>query len=355
MEARTEEFRGYSTFAKPYALLFGASLAGGLLQRSASRARAERAPRSPLGSAIAGALEGDLRCTPLSDALSTEPSVNVIGARPRRRAGAPAGLPRRPSRHQPLGRAVPSRGRAAPREAPANPGYFDARCWPPARSSGALPAAAPLHTAALGGMAFSLAMLAERELRGEDVPGASDNASGAAVAMQLAAECAASPLEHTEVDVLITSCEESGMLGAQAYARRHALRAAETTFINFDTVGGPAPLTYILREGSATVNRPASPRLVEHARVDRRSAGPTSAWRRRARRPAYRPTRRRCARGGGRRSRCSRRATRSPTTTGPPTPTRTSTRPPSGGRSRPGASCCAPSTPRPARRSAAGC
>ena len=80
--------------------------------------------------------------------------------------------------------------------------------------------------------------------------------------MQLAAECAAAPLEHTEVDLLITSCEESGMLGAQAYARRHEQRAAETTFLNFDTVGGPAPLTYILREGSATMNRPASPRLV---------------------------------------------------------------------------------------------
>jgi acetylornithine deacetylase/succinyl-diaminopimelate desuccinylase-like protein len=105
-------------------------------------------------------------------------------------------------------------------------------------------------------------MTIERELRGQDVPGASDNASGAAVAMQLAAECSASPLPHTEVDVLITSCEESGLLGAQEYARRHRLRAAETTFINFDTVGGPAPLTYILREGSATVNRPASDRLI---------------------------------------------------------------------------------------------
>ena len=111
-------------------------------------------------------------------------------------------------------------------------------------------------------MAFSLAALAERELRGTDVPGASDNASGAAVAMQLAAECAAAPLEHTEVDLLVTSCEESGLLGAQAYARRHKLRAAETTFLNFDTVGGPAPLTYILREGSATMNRPASESLV---------------------------------------------------------------------------------------------
>ena len=107
-------------------------------------------------------------------------------------------------------------------------------------------------------------MLLERHVRGKDVPGASDNASGAAVALQLAAECAAAPLAHTEVDVLVTGCEESGILGAQAYARRHRLRAAETTFINFDTVGGDVPLTYIMREGTGAVTRPASPRLVKH-------------------------------------------------------------------------------------------
>ena len=100
-------------------------------------------------------------------------------------------------------------------------------------------------------------MLLERELRGEDVPGASDNASGTAVALQLAAECAAAPLAHTEVDVLITGCEESGLLGAQAYARRHTLRAAETTFLNFDTVGGDVPATYILREGTGAITRTA--------------------------------------------------------------------------------------------------
>jgi putative aminopeptidase FrvX len=108
-------------------------------------------------------------------------------------------------------------------------------------------------------------MLLEREVRGVDVPGASDNASGTAVALQLAAECAAAPLDHTEVDVLITGCEESGLLGAQAYARRHTLRAAETTFLNFDTVGGDVPLTYILREGNpppGAITRPAPPGLI---------------------------------------------------------------------------------------------
>jgi Zn-dependent M28 family amino/carboxypeptidase len=63
--------------------------------------------------------------------------------------------------------------------------------------------------------------------------------------------------------VLITSCEESGMLGAQAYARRHRHRAAATTFVNFDTVGGDVPLTYILREGTGALTRPAPAVLVE--------------------------------------------------------------------------------------------
>ena len=114
-------------------------------------------------------------------------------------------------------------------------------------------------------MAVSLALLAERELRGQDVPGANDNASGAAVAAQLAAECAAHPLEHTEVHLLVTSCEESGLLGAQAYARAHGQDAAGTTFVNFDTVGGDVPLTYILQEGGPARYWPASPRLVQLA------------------------------------------------------------------------------------------
>ena len=96
--------------------------------------------------------------------------------------------------------------------------------------------------------------------------------------MQLAAECAAAPLEHTEVDVLITSCEESGMLGAQAYARRHACaRARDHVHQLRHASAGDAPLTYILREGSATVTRPA--RAERWSRCSRRSPsdGPSSA------------------------------------------------------------------------------
>ncbi len=260
--ARTEEFSGYSTFAKPYAPLFAAALAGGLLQRARGPRRRAAGTALALGSAVVGALEADLRRTPLSDALSTESSVNVIGRVP---AGGPTRL-----RVCLVGHLDTSRCGAIfhPAVAP----HLAKVLQIPAISATVLaigpllrraPGGRMLHAAALGGMVLSLAALAERELRGSDVPGASDNASGAAVAMQLAAECAASPLDHTEVDLLITSCEESGMLGAQAYARGHEERAAASTFLNFDTVGGPAPLTYILREGSASANRPASARLVQ--------------------------------------------------------------------------------------------
>jgi hypothetical protein len=44
--------------------------------------------------------------------------------------------------------------------------------------------------------------------------------------------------------------------------RAHLEEARRTTFINFDTVGGDVPLTYVLREGTGGLTRPASPRLV---------------------------------------------------------------------------------------------
>jgi acetylornithine deacetylase/succinyl-diaminopimelate desuccinylase-like protein len=260
VEARREHFQAYATFGYPYALIMGAALAGGLLQRRGRRL----GDVLPAVSLALAAIEGDLRFTPLSRALSQQPSVNVLGRVPA--GGEPhrtvclcghldttrSGLIFHP-------RVVPHLARLL--ELPA--------------ISGALLAAGPLlrrfrvgkalQTIGFLGMALSLALLAERELRGVDVPGANDNASGAAVASQLAAECAERPLEHTEIRLLVTSCEESGLLGAQAYARAHVDEAGHTTFLNFDTVGGDVPLTYILKEGGPTQFRPASPRLVRFA------------------------------------------------------------------------------------------
>lgn len=98
-------------------------------------------------------------------------------------------------------------------------------------------------------------LILERELRGEDVPGANDNASGAAVSALLASEIAASPLETTRLVLLVTGSEESGVLGM-----RHFLRTTDTSgwlFLNFDGVGGAAPLHYLEREGNPVQSRPA--------------------------------------------------------------------------------------------------
>jgi Peptidase family M28 len=99
------------------------------------------------------------------------------------------------------------------------------------------------------------ALMLEREIRGEDVPGANDNASGAAVTGVLAAEIAAEPLESTRVVLLITGSEESGVLGMRSF-----LRTTDTSgwlFLNFDGVGGRAPLRYLVSEGDVFQNREA--------------------------------------------------------------------------------------------------
>jgi peptidase M28-like protein len=261
VEARREHFTGYSSFGYPYGLIMGVALAGGLLQLAGRRS----GDLLPAASLAIGTLEGDLRVTPLSDLLSRRPSVNVLGRAPA--AGSEArrivclcghldttrsGLIFHP-------RIVPHLAKLL--QLPALSAALLA-AGPLARRFRARKA---LQMGGIAGMSLSLAFLLERELRGEDVRGANDNASGAAVAAQLAAECAGDPLEHTEVRLLVTSCEESGLLGAQAYARAHAAEGARTTFLNFDSVGGDAPLTYVLREGSATQTRAASPALVQLA------------------------------------------------------------------------------------------
>jgi hypothetical protein len=208
-------------------------------------------------------LESDLRVTPLSRLLSKKPSANVVASIP----------PTGEERQRLCLTAHLDSTRAGLMFHPQIARFLPVLLQIPAVSS-ALVALGPLlrrsrigrrtHAFAMGGVVFALAMLAEREFRGVDVPGASDNASGTGVAAQLAAEYAAAPLRHTRVDLLVTGCEESGLLGAQAYLRRRHEQARRTTFINFDTVGGDVPLTYILREG-VPVARPATARLVELA------------------------------------------------------------------------------------------
>jgi hypothetical protein len=256
VEAEVEPFNGYSTFAQPYGLILGASLAGAYLQRRGRRS----GDLLTLAALAALALEGDLRVTPVSDLLARQPSTNVVASVP------------------PSGEELRRVCVAGHLDSTRSGLMFHPRLVPHLRTlfqipivGAAVAAANPIlrrlpggraaHAASIAGLIYGLAMLAERELRGQDVPGANDNASGCGVAAQLVAECAARPLRHTRVDLLLSGCEESGVLGAQAYVRRR-LGRQRVVMINFDSVGGDAaPVRYILREGMA-MTRPATPRLV---------------------------------------------------------------------------------------------
>jgi hypothetical protein len=255
--AASEPFAGYPTFAEPYGLITALACLPAALPRNRDRLRAAVAA---LGAA--GLLsEGSLVHTPLSALLSRRPSANVVATieprdEPRRtlclmahldssRSGLLfdprlAGLLNRWTSIQSLATLV----------LPAEP-------WLSRR-----PAGRALLSAARGVCLLGLCLLVERELRGTDVPGANDNASGVGVVARLAAEATAAPPSTTRLVVLLNGCEEAGLLGAQAFLRRHDTNG--WLFLNFDGVGAPATLRFALAEG--VLRRwPADPGLIAAA------------------------------------------------------------------------------------------
>ncbi len=109
-----------------------------------------------------------------------------------------------------------------------------------------------LLAGAYGVLLAGLGILIERELRGVDVPGANDNATGVAAVATLATELQSDPLGSTHVTCLFTGSEEAGVLGADAFLRE--LEASEEDwrswlFVNFDGVGAPATLRFLRQEG----------------------------------------------------------------------------------------------------------
>jgi len=191
--------------------------------------------------------EGGLRWTPLSNALSRRPSQNVTAT------------------IEPTGEAKRTLCLVGHLDTSRSGLMFHPRVvrwlvpWINAQSAAvAVQAAEPLLSrfrlgralvaAARTSIAAGLALLVERELRGSDVPGANDNASGTAVCLELARALAAEPPAETRVVLLLTGCEESGLLGS-----RHFLRSRDTSgwlFVNFDNVGA-GTLHYAKREGLA--------------------------------------------------------------------------------------------------------
>ena len=68
--------------------------------------------------------------------------------------------------------------------------------------------------------------------------GANDNATGAAVVLELAERLAREPLAHTAVWAVLTGCEEVGCYGADAFARAHKDELGRAIWIPVDSVGG---------------------------------------------------------------------------------------------------------------------
>ena len=243
VEAATEPFRGYATFSLPFAALLGAAISPSLIPPS------RRALRSLLALASGAGLisEASLTRTPLTAALSRRPSQNVVATIP------------------PSGEVKRTLCLVAHLDTSRSGLIFHPRLvrylgsWIAASSIGV--AAAALLEPAIGGsgsgrrllgglrigLAGSLALLVERELRGVDVPGANDNASGCGVIASLAAEAAREPLPSTRLVVLMSGCEEAGTLGARAFLEAHD--TAGWLFLNFDNVGGDGTLRYLRREG----------------------------------------------------------------------------------------------------------
>lgn len=242
IDARTEPFRSYASFAYPYGAIAALALVPALLPSG------WRALRTAIGVGAAGLLaaEGELRRTPVSDAVRRRHSRNVVAAID------PRGEPARTLCLV----AHADTSRSGLLFHPALGPYLRPLFSVPALAAIGL-AAAPLvegHRAgrALTGpmravLASSLALLAERELRGVDVPGANDNASGAATVVQLAVEVANAPLQSTRLALLVTGSEEAGLLGARAFLDSHD--TADWLFLNFDGVGAPATLRYLPEEG----------------------------------------------------------------------------------------------------------
>ncbi|MSO40485.1 MAG: M28 family peptidase [Solirubrobacterales bacterium] len=246
-------FRGYSTFAAPHAITTALALAGSFPGRG-------RSLLAWKGLGLAAAEDG-LRVRPLLRPLSRRHSQNVV------------------ARIEPAGEAVRTLCLVCHLDSSRSGLIFHPRALPWLHGVIALQGAAIVAAAAapllrrggLGRLALwaarallagILGLLAEREVRGVDVPGANDNASGAAAVATLASELVAEPLGSTGVVCLFTGCEESGLIGADAFisALQHESSSGPGTgrspdwrrdwlFLNFDGVGAPAPLRYLRREG----------------------------------------------------------------------------------------------------------
>lgn len=80
-------------------------------------------------------------------------------------------------------------------------------------------------------------------------PGANDNASAVGTLLALAERLQAEPLQHTEVRLAFTGCEETGCDGLRALLEAHAAELKDALFLDFELVGIGERLVYLQNEG----------------------------------------------------------------------------------------------------------
>jgi hypothetical protein len=80
-------------------------------------------------------------------------------------------------------------------------------------------------------------------------PGANDNASAVGTVLALAEHLRQSPLEHIEVWLVFTGCEETGCDGMTAFVKEYRPTLKDALFVNLEEVGIGERLVYLRSEG----------------------------------------------------------------------------------------------------------
>jgi Peptidase family M28 len=245
-EAQIEEERAYSNYARPMAAMMGMGAAAGM----AALGRV-RLPAALLATGAAAGIAEDAANGPRlfrRATMSKQPTWNVVahaGDRDAERTvvvlahhdAAPTGRVFDQTAHRLLGRTFPGVIEHTDTSIP---------LWWPVVGAPSLVASAALRgrrARALTGLALCLVGVAAFSDIGRDriVPGASDNLSGVAVVVALAAAFQDRPLEGARV--LLVSCGSEEVLqgGIHGFMERHSpsLAPERTWFLNFDTLGGP--------------------------------------------------------------------------------------------------------------------
>ena len=141
--------------------------------------------------------------------------------------------------------------------------------------------ALPSRSARLVGRALlALGIAANLDVaRSPRVPGASDDATGVAALLALAAEWAAEPLPGVEVVLAAVGGEEAGMGGFRAFLDATPLDPATTFVLGLDTLGAGTPIL-ARAEGALRTHhyRPADLALVDAA-ARRMGEQPPQRWR----------------------------------------------------------------------------